>query len=108
MLVPDPVAYLPEDFVVGTPIYVWRRKVTLYDCDDFTRNFYQEYMGIDQFDGKIDVSEKPLRHRKLLPPPHNGIGSHEDSLISCKMLAPKQPKVDLVRLMTYSGEVLRL
>jgi len=99
--------YMPEDLIVGQAIQVWNRKVMLYDCDDFTRNFYQSYMGIDQFDGKIDVSEKPLRHRKLLPPPHSGVGSAEDSLISCTMLAPKPAKVDLVRLMTYSGENLR-
>merc|ERR1719410_1676130 len=103
----DSDPYMPEDLVVGQAIDVWNRKVMLYDCDDFTRNFYQTYLGIDQWDGKIDVSEKPLRHRKLLPPPHNGVGSAEDSLISCTMLAPKQPKIDLVRLMTYSGENLR-
>lgn len=106
-LTADGDPYLPEDMMVGQSICVWNRKVMLYDCDDFTRNFYQTYMGIDQFDGKIDVSEKPPRHRKLQPPPHNGIGSPEDSLISCKQLAPKQPKIDLVRLMTYSGETLR-
>jgi len=106
-LTSDGDPYMPEDFMVGQAIHVWNRKVMLYDCDDFTRNFYQTSMGLDQFEGKIDVSEKPLRHRKLLPPPHNGIGSPEDSLNNCKMLAPKPPKVDLVRLMTYSGENLR-
>lgn len=107
MLVPEAVPYLPEDFVVGIPIYVWRRKVMLYDCDDFTRTFYQDYMGMDQHEGKLDVSEKPLRHTKLHPPPHTGIGIPEDSLINCKMIQPKPPKVDLVRLMTLSGENLR-
>jgi len=106
-LTPDGDLYMPEDLMVGQAIYVWNRKVMLYDCDDFTRNFYQNYLGVDQFEGKIDVSEKPLRHRKLLPPPHNGIGSPEDSLQNCKMLAPKAAQVDMVRLMTYSGENLR-
>ena len=30
--------------------------------------------GIDQFEGRIDVSEKPLTHLKLTPPPHSGVG----------------------------------
>merc|ERR1712151_1263128 len=64
-------------------------------------------MGIDQSAGKIDVSEKPIRHKKLAPPPHSGLGNEEDSLISCVMIQPKAPKQDLVRLMTLSGEVLR-
>lgn len=71
-------------------------QVVLYDCDDFTRKFYMDYMGaldmlgreliqtaaceapprrgVDQLDGRIDVSEKPLTHLKLAPPPHNGVG----------------------------------
>jgi len=107
MLSPDPELYLPEDFVVGQHIDVWNRKVTLYYCDDFTRQFYQDYMGFDQWEGNMDVSDKPLKHKKLRPPPHNGIGLPEDSLQNCKMVRPKPPKADLVRLMTFSGEVLR-
>jgi len=99
--------YMPEDLKVGESIDVWGRKFVLYECDDFTRKFYKEYLGFDQFDGTIDVSEKPVRHTKLAPPPHNGIGKEEDSLISCQMIAPKAPKVDLQKLMVLTGEVLR-
>jgi EF-hand domain-containing protein 1 len=107
MLSAESSVYMPEDLKVGDSIDVWNRKVILYDCDDFTRKFYQDYLGIDQFEGRIDVSEKPVRHLKLAPPPHNGIGSEEDSLISTQMIVPKAPKVDLVKMMTMSGEVLR-
>jgi len=108
MLQPEPIPYLPKDFMVGgDPIIVWRRKVVLYDCDDFTRKFYKEYLGIDQWAGKIDVSEPPLRHQKLRPPPHLAPGSEEDSLQNVLMVQPKAPKQDLARLMTLSGELLR-
>merc|ERR1711920_115699 len=107
MLEPDKEAYLPEDLRVGETIYVWGRKVVLYDCDDFTTAFYKEYMDVDQEAGRIDVTEPPIRHVKLAPPPHNGVGTEEDSLINCIMIQPKPPKQDLVRLMTLSGEVLR-
>jgi len=107
MLGADPIAYQPEELIVGEPIQVWGRTVFLYDCDDFTRQFYMDYMGVDQAEGKISVSEKPLKHKKLHPPPHNGIGSPEDSLISCHMIQPKAPKQDLVKLMTLTGEILR-
>ncbi|OLP78681.1 EF-hand domain-containing family member C2 [Symbiodinium microadriaticum] len=86
-------------------------RVVLWDCDDFTRSFYKEYLGalvrilrqlrkargaqlvgagIDQAQGRIDVAEKPLTHAKLMPPPHTGVG-----------------KVDLERMMKLTGEVLR-
>lgn len=107
MLGADSPIYLPEDLKVGESIDVWGRKVVLYDCDDFTRKFYLDYLGIDQFEGRIDVSEKPIKHLKLAPPPHNGIGKEEDSLISTQMLRPKAPKIDLGKMMTLSGEVLR-
>eukprot|EP00930_Biecheleria_cincta_P026836 TRINITY_DN1886_c0_g1_i1.p1 TRINITY_DN1886_c0_g1~~TRINITY_DN1886_c0_g1_i1.p1 ORF type:complete len:637 (-),score=99.94 TRINITY_DN1886_c0_g1_i1:238-2109(-) len=107
MLAAEAPIYLPEDFKVGGSIDIWGRKLMLYECDDFTRKFYSEYLGFDQFEGTIDVSEKPVRHLKLAPPPHNGIGKEEDSLISTQMIAPKAPKQDLERLMVLTGEVLR-
>jgi hypothetical protein len=107
MLEPDPEPYLPEDFMVGGCFYVWCRKFVIYDCDDFTKNFYKEYMGVDQAANTIDVSEPPLRHTQLPPPPHNGIGREEDSLLNVLMVRPKPPRQDLVRLMTLSGEILR-
>jgi hypothetical protein len=107
LLQPEPTEYVPEDFRVGDCVYVFRRKIVLYHCDDATRRFYKEYLGIDQHDNIIDVSDPPKRRNKLHPPPHNGLGSDEDSLQSCYLLQPKPFKQDLVRLMTLSGEVLR-
>lgn len=107
MLAPDPVPYLPEDLRVGGSINVMGREIVLYDCDDFTNNFYSEFMQVDQKSGRIDVSDAPLRHRKLHPPPHNGIGTAEDSIGNVLRLVPKTRKVDLVKLMTLSGEVCR-
>jgi len=44
MLSNDGGIYMPEDLRVGDSINVWGRKVVVYDCDDFTQKFYQEYM----------------------------------------------------------------
>ena len=39
-----------------------------------------QYHNFDTFDGQgcLDVSEKPVTHLKLTPPPHNGVGRPED------------------------------
>jgi len=107
MLVSDGGLYMPEDLKVGESISVWGRDVVLYECDDFTQKFYKEFNDLDQLASRIDVSEKPLRHLKLAPPPHNGIGTEEDSLINCEMIQPKAHKQDLAKLMVLSGENLR-
>lgn len=107
MLEPDPQVYMPEDFVLGSDISVWGRQVVLHDCDDFTQDFYQEHLGIDQRVNKIDVSDVPPTHQVLAPPVHNGLGSDEDSLMNVKMIQPKAAKQDVAKLMTLSGEVLR-
>eukprot|EP00405_Crypthecodinium_cohnii_P011435 CAMPEP_0206428590 /NCGR_PEP_ID=MMETSP0324_2-20121206/5760_1 /ASSEMBLY_ACC=CAM_ASM_000836 /TAXON_ID=2866 /ORGANISM="Crypthecodinium cohnii, Strain Seligo" /LENGTH=606 /DNA_ID=CAMNT_0053894157 /DNA_START=68 /DNA_END=1884 /DNA_ORIENTATION=+ len=107
MLVSDGGLYLPEDLRVGDTINVWGRQVVLYDCDDFTQSFYEEWSGHDQRAARIDVSDKPIKHLKLSPPPHNGIGTEEDSLINCKMISPIPAKPDVAKLMVMSGENLR-
>lgn len=107
MLVADGGRYMPEDMKVGGAIHVWGRNVVIYDCDDFTQKFYGQYAGLDQKANMVDVSEKPLRHLKLTPPPHNGIGMPEDSIINCTMIQPKPHKPDVAKLMVLSGENLR-
>lgn len=107
MLEPDRLPYLPEDLIVGQTFQVWGRKFVLYDCDDFTREFYKEYLGIDQKESVLDVSEPPIKHTSLAPPPHCGPGREEDSLINVMMIRPKQPKQDLGKMMRLTGEVCR-
>lgn len=108
MLEPDPDIYEPKDFICGQAVNVWGRQVVLYECDDFTQRFYHEYLGYDQAQGFIDVSEPHAPPApKLAPMPHNGVGTEEDSLINCVMIQPKPPRQDLGRLMTLSGECLR-
>jgi len=107
MLQKDPVYVMPEDLICGQYLEVLGRAFFLYECDDFTRHFYQTYMGVEQQSFPKAVADEPIYHAKLTPPPHNGPGTEEDSLASCIHLQPQIPKQDLVKLTTLDGKILR-
>jgi len=48
-----------------------------------------------------------MERPKLNPPPHNGIGSEEDSLGSCMSLTPKPPRKDIHKILANNGKTLR-
>merc|ERR1719253_250996 len=105
MLEPEPQHYQPEDFKVGESVNVYGREIFLYDCDDFTRDFFKRYAGLEQ--QAIPVEDSKPVHVKLTYPPHTGFGTEEDSMASCLALTPKAPRRDIHKLMGDQGKVLR-
>lgn len=113
MMLPEPAHYEPKDFLIASdhgadnPHYVtvYGRKFVLYKCDEFTRQFYKQYLGIDQVD--YEITPPPVETVELSFPPHTGFGAEKDSLASCLHLRPKPPPKDLVKLMTLSGKIFR-
>ncbi len=85
--------YHPEDFRVGGTVLVFGRKMLLFDCDDFTRRWYADALGVDQGAGRTDVEEKTKPKPTLPVPPHTGFGSEEDSLQSWRFLDPRKKPV---------------
>ncbi|XP_077473265.1 EF-hand domain-containing family member C2 isoform X1 [Stigmatopora argus] len=92
--------YRDSDLKVGGHLNVYGRKVTIADCDDFTKEYYRSKYGIEVFEAvqyKAPEAPKPPR----LVPPYNGFGSEEDSLSSCQRLLPKPPQKNLQKFMEY-------
>jgi hypothetical protein len=107
MLQKDPIYVMPQDLVCGQFLEVLGRAYFLYNCDDFTKDFYKTYMGVEQISFPKQVEDDPILHQQLTPPPHNGPGTAEDSLINCIELMPKPPRQDLVKMTTLDGKILR-
>ncbi|XP_050440015.1 EF-hand domain-containing protein 1-like [Adelges cooleyi] len=102
--------YQPKDFVIGNFISVLGRKFLLYDCDQFTRDYFKEMLNINQ-PGPIEVTEPdsadPANQEKYIPP-YTGIGSPEDTLQNCFSLMPKPPKtLDFVTYVLNAAKKLR-
>jgi EF-hand domain-containing protein 1 len=39
--------YMPEDLIIGSNINVFGREVIIYDCDAYTRDWYQANLGLN-------------------------------------------------------------
>ena len=100
--------YEPRDFRIGESLWINSREFFIYDCDDFTRNWYKNTMGLSDEELKpIDIAEKQSTLPRPSLPPYNGFGSFEDSRQNCIMLVPKPPKKDFLKLMNKDSIVLR-
>merc|ERR1719387_602468 len=95
----------PMDIEVGKTIPVYGREFFIYDCDDATKEFMEQFTG--KVVTPVPVPDEEKVHLQLLYPPHNGFGGDEDSLGSCLQLRPKPPRKDPVKLMTNSDRILR-
>lgn len=97
--------YRPEDFEIGAQINVYGRHCIVYGCDDFTKSWYQNNMGVELQPISVEEGQKKAVKHEI--PPYNGYGSVEDSLGNVHSLQPKPPKKDMAKLFTNDQYTLR-
>lgn len=79
--------YTEDDFQIGAEVFAFGRKLFLYDCDEFTKRFYREHFGMEDFQ-PIHIDEPTFKLPEMEMPPPTGFGNDDDSLASCRRIVP--------------------
>lgn len=98
--------YQPKDFQIGETIFVLGRPMLLVDCDPFTRNYFRKAICIEQ-KPRLDYIDKPKPKPPKPMPPHDGLGSLEDSLQNTFHFVLKPPKKDVLKQIMNANKYLR-
>ncbi|XP_078481213.1 EFHC1 [Ciona intestinalis] len=98
--------FTPQDFELGKTIFINGRRLLIYDCDDFTKNYYRVMTGQQTFQ-PIPVTGMANDLPKMELPPYNGFGSLQDSLQNCLSLVPQPPKKDFIKMLENDHKILR-
>ncbi|KAG7239667.1 hypothetical protein INR49_028603 [Caranx melampygus] len=100
--------YSPRDFLVGQTMMMLGRRFFLYDCDGYTKEYFQKnHPDIELKPTEVPKKADTLQNRKKEVPPYNGFGSLEDSLQNCLSLIPEPPKKNVVKMLENDHKVLR-
>ena len=62
--------YGPSDLFCGNKVLIYGRDCLIYDCDDFTKNWYKTNMGVDQKPLKLAKGRPNVTYQAI--PSYNG------------------------------------
>jgi len=95
-----------RDLIVGGVVEIFGREMYLYDCDEFTREYYLHHYGVEQNSG-FQEPEALVEFPSMPLPPYNGFGSEHDSLASYFNLIPKPRKYDRTKQAALDSIIFR-
>lgn len=97
--------YKPEDLICGNHVKIYNRNCQIFDCDDFTKQYYVDAYNVTQY--PIELAKQRFSKFDIQIPPYNGYGSEEDSLGNCFSLMPKPPHKNLNKMFNMDQYILR-
>lgn len=97
--------YMPADIQCGSTIKIYGRDCQIYDCDDFTKRWYQQELGMHQTPVQLPTAAPAVKYQPV--PPYNGYGTEADSMGSVISLQKKAPKVNMKKMFKQDMHILR-
>ena len=97
--------YMPADITCGSTIKIYGRDCEVYDCDDWTKRWYQSELGITQVSQRLPSHPPAVQYQPV--PAYNGFGTEQDSMGNVIKLQPKAPKVDMKKMFKQDMHILR-
>lgn len=101
----DVTYMMPEDLKCGDSVTIWGRSCLIFDCDEFTRQWYAKNSGLQQKPVHLPKPSPDVFYQAV--PPETGYGSTEDSMASVIALQPKPPKYDMKKIFKQDMHTLR-
>ena len=101
--------YRPTDLRIGETINILNRPMFLFDCDEFTRQWYKQNFGYTDQDMAPIAPPKTEQRKQVtieIPPP-SLIGSDEDTIRNVMSLHPTPPPKDEKKLVEKMHDLLR-
>ena len=86
-------------------IVIYGRQCLIYDCDDFTKAWYHQNLGMVQNSIPLRKDAPAVSYNPV--PTYNGFGTEEDSMGSVKSLQKKVPKKDMKKMFKQDMHILR-
>ena len=108
-----PLRYFePSDLIVGETIEILKKKMVIFNCDQFTHDWHKKQTGIDMKSNRIakkDLTKPKPELPKNTPPEWwlKGISTEEETLENWKNLRPRPLKRNEQQLVKYEGKVLK-
>lgn len=96
---------MPADIRCGTPIKIYGRDCQIFDCDDWTKRWYQQELGITQVPVQLPTAAPTVQYQPI--PAYNGFGTPADSMANVVKLQPKAPKADMKKMFKQDMHILR-
>lgn len=91
-----------RDLMLGSVIHLYGRPFVICDCDEFTKSYYKEHYGVEDFD---PVVVENYEMEETLP--FFDVAAHHEQEATLVIGNDQRIKKDFRKMMTYDGIILR-
>ncbi|KAI8803501.1 hypothetical protein BJ742DRAFT_863526 [Cladochytrium replicatum] len=103
--------YTDRDLMIGSVLHLYGRPFVICDCDEFTKEYYRETYGLENFDPvrieDYDVAEANCAQELMAFFPIAAEKANESSSLAIPSTTNNLPKKDFKKMAQFDGVTLR-